>query len=294
VSQQPNLPEPSGDGASLDFVPGVARIAATAGWHAAAWAVGTYAKASRRVVGVILAPETGAELVRDVADTASQVVRGVISLAQTGDVNAVTDPITGRHSLVVEERGPTTTLRQEGEHLLRLSRDVRYEVQAHPAYERILSELAPDEGRILRLFLLQGPQPTVDVRTGGPIGMVRSHLIAGGLNMIGARAGCRYVERTPSYLNNLFRLGLIWFSRENVRDHKLYQVLEAQPDVLAAMHSVRSARVIRRSVHLTPFGEDFCRVCLADDVSAYDLATLPEHSAPKSDVPATPAETLES
>ena len=38
-----------------------------------------------------------------------------------------------------------------------------------------------------------------------------------------------------------------------------YQVLEAQPDVLEAMHSVRRAKVVRRSIHLTPFGEDFCR-----------------------------------
>ena len=43
------------------------------------------------------------------------------------------------------------------------------------------SELAPDEGRILLLLLEGGPQPSVDVRTGGPIGMVNSHLIAPGL-----------------------------------------------------------------------------------------------------------------
>ena len=38
-----------------------------------------------------------------------------------------------------------------------------------------------------------------------------------------------------------------------------YQVLEAQPDVLEAKGSVRRARAVRRSIHLTPFGEDFCR-----------------------------------
>ncbi len=157
------------------------------------------------------------------------------------------------------------TLREEGELLLHKSRDVRFEVEAHPAYERILSELAPDEGRILRLLLLEGPQASVDVRTGGPLGLVRSRLIAPGLSMIGARAGCRYVDRVPSYLNNLFRLGMVWFSRETLRDHTRYQVLEAQPEVLEAIHSVRQAKMVRRSIHLTPFGEDFCRVCLAPD-----------------------------
>ena len=46
----------------------------------------------------------------------------------------------------------------------------------------------------------------------------------------------------PSFLNNLFRLGLIWFSREALRDPLEYQVVEAQPDVLEAMHSVKFAR----------------------------------------------------
>jgi hypothetical protein len=108
--------------------------------------------------------------------------------------------------------------------------------------------------------------------------LLKSRLIAPGLSMIGARAGCRYVERVPSYLNNLFRLGLIWFSRETLRDHQRYQVLEAQPDVLDAIHSVSQAKVVRRSIHLTPFGEDFCRVCLTPETAV--VADLPEHSAP--------------
>jgi hypothetical protein len=96
--------------------------------------------------------------------------------------------------------------------------------------------------------------------------------------MIGARAGCRYVDRVPSYLNNLFRLGLVWFSRETLRDPRRYQVLEAQPDVLEAIDSVRQAKVVRRSIHLTPFGEDFCRVCLSGDGAV--LEGLPAHAKP--------------
>jgi hypothetical protein len=111
--------------------------------------------------------------------------------------------------------------------------------------------------------------------------------------MIGARAGCRYVERVPSYLNNLFRLGLVWFSRETLRDPLLYQVLEAQPEVLAAIHSVRQAKVVRRSIHLTPFGEDFCRVCLTPDSSL--IKDLPQHSSPPEikTSPQPPTETVD-
>ena len=175
-------------------------------------------------------------------------------------------------------RNGKVPLRVRGQELLELSRDVHYEERAHPAYERLMESLAPDEARILRLLLFRGPQAAVDVRTGGPLGLVQSRLVSPGLNMIGARAGCRYVERVPSYLTNLNRLGLIWFSRETLRDPERYQVLEAQPDVLAAINSVRYAKIVRRSIHLTPFGEDFCRAALVED--GEELVDLPEHASP--------------
>ena len=191
---------------------------------------------------------------------------------------APTAPST-RPTAAAPQRPDLASLRERGAELLERSRDVWNDDDAHPAYDRILDELAPDEARILLLLLKGGPQPSVDVRTGGPIGMVSSHLIAPGLTMIGARAGCRYLDQVPSYLNNLFRLGLIWFSRESLRDPLEYQVVEAQPDVLAAMHSVRFAKVVRRSIHLTPFGEDFCRTCLVEEVAVRE-APFPAHGTP--------------
>jgi hypothetical protein len=241
---------------SLDTVAGIARIAISAWWHATEWAVRTSLRVPQRIVVVALAQ------------------------GKTGDP-PVEPSMNGRSN--GHRPDAAARLREQGEELLHKSRDVHHEDEAHPAYARILSELAPDEARILRLMLLEGPQAAVDVRTGGPVGIVRSRLLAPGLSMIGPRAGCRYVDRVPSYLNNLFRLGLIWFSRETLRDPQRYQVLEAQPDVLAAIKSVRQAKVVRRSIHLTPFGEDFCRVCLSADDSV--LEGLPAHSMP----PETPS-----
>jgi hypothetical protein len=160
------------------------------------------------------------------------------------------------------------SLRARGAELLRQSADVRYEQDTHPAYERILDDLTPDEARILRLLMLEGAQPAVDVR-GGKVPIVGSQLpapafsmlVAPGLSMIGAHAGCRYRDRVPAYLNNLGRLGLVWFSREQLDDPLRYQVLEAQPDVIQALKEAGRGRTVRRSVQLTPFGEDFCRVC---------------------------------
>jgi hypothetical protein len=136
--------------------------------------------------------------------------------------------------------------------------------RTHPAYARILAELAPDEGRILRMLATEGPQPTVDVRALNLIG-VGSQLVKENLNMIGAEAGCRYVERVPEYLINLQRLGLVEFADEALGDPTRYQVLEAQPDVLHAIKSATRAKTDHRSLRLTAFGQTFCDVCLPLD-----------------------------
>ncbi len=256
-----------------DAVPGMARIALSAWWHATGWAVRNSVSVPSRVLELARSPEKALDLARAM----SQSIPGMPE-PSPADQDSAAAAARGNGRPENQSERVARSLREEGELLLHKSRDVRYEDEAHPAYERILSELAPDEGRILRLLLLEGPQPSVDIRTGGPIGMVRSRLIAPGLSMIGARAGCRYVERVPSYLNNLFRLGMIWFSRETLRDPLKYQVLEAQPDVIEAIHSVRQAKVVRRSIHLTPFGDDFCRVCLTPEDR--ELEELPVHSAP--------------
>lgn len=283
-----------------ESLPGLGRVAATAAFHTASWGVKTSAKAWLRVGRAATNREEAAALVREAGQTLAavgEIARAASSGTPMGKAlvsagaalgEIVPEPVQEAinvqvvHSRVVAEREREKvrepSLRERGQELLMRSRDVWSTDQGHPAFERILTELAPDEARILMLLLNKGPQPSVDVRTGGPVGMVSSQLIAPGLTMIGPRAGVRYVDQVPAYLNNLFRLGLVWFSRESLRDPMEYQVVEAQPDVLAAMHSVKFAKVVRRSIHLTPFGEDFCRSCLLEEDEA--TAEFPEHATP--------------
>ncbi|QYJ02921.1 DUF4393 domain-containing protein [Nocardioides panacisoli] len=271
----------------VDSVPGLARVAGAAALHTAEWGLRTTARSWFRVGKAVTDRNEAASLVHDVGqyvgtvgDLARQVADGTPvakALLNAGEaLGAVSDRPVAVNGEVLANR--PQTLRERGEDLLHRSRDVWSTDDRHPAFDRILDELAPDEGRILLLLLRGGPQPSVDIRTGGLTGMVSSQLIAPGLQMIGPRAGVRYLEHVPSYLHNLFRLGLVWFSREPVTDHQEYQVLEAQPDVLDALHSVKFAKVVRRSLHLTPFGEEFCRLALVDAEEA--ASDLPEHAAP--------------
>lgn len=276
-------------------IPGLARVVAVSSLRIGAWAAATGVRAGQRIVDVGLHPSHARELAEDLEAAAQAITRALVGsdmearMRHAAAGNPVVRVVAETVDSVTPARPqptapePVNELHEAGQELLRRSRDVWSDDAAHPAYARIIEQLAPDEGRILVLLLRKGPQASVDVRTGGLVGTVSSSLVKANLNMIGALAGCRHVERVPSYLHNLGRLGLIWFSKETLRDPMEYQVLEAQPDVLDAMRSVRRAKVVRRSIHLTPFGEDFCREGLGLHLSMDELRDVPPHGRPELD-----------
>ena len=204
--------------------PGLVRLATGIGWRMSTWAWRSSLSATQRVVRAAIEGETVGALTAEAIDAARFQARELLGL----EMDRRPDPPARK---AVEARIDSGEhLRRRGQRLLAASADVHYEEPTHPAYDRILDELAPDEARILRLLCHEGPQPSVDVRTAGtPVAQLGSSMVAPGLSMIGAHAGVRYGDRVPAYLNNLFRLGLVWFSREPVEDLTRYQVLEAQP-----------------------------------------------------------------
>ena len=252
----------------LRAAPGLARIAGEAWWRTAEWTVDTSRRTSSRVLRAALSGQAPGDLFSASEADVRAYVRRLLGIAdpEPGEEGV---PDEGARDAPAEDDTSAAALRERGADLLRRSADVDLEEDAHPAYARILSELAPDEGRILRMLAIEGPQPSVDVRTARPLN-IGTQLVAPGLNMIGAEAGCRYVERVHAYLNNLNRLGLIWFSREPLRDPLRYQVLEAQPEVGAALREAGRGKTVRRTIHLTPFGHDFCDVCLPIDTVEID------------------------
>jgi hypothetical protein len=240
----------------VEVAPVLARLAAGAAWRTAAGTVDAYVRGMNWLTHAALSDESSADLLNDArAELRNQVRRafGFDDIEDRLNVPRRDD----------DEASPADDdhLRARGAALLDASADVSFEEEGHPAYEDILRHLAPDEARVLRLLATRGAQPSVDVKTWRPLG-IGAQTVAPGLNLIGREAGCRYVDRVPAYLNNLFRLGLIWFSREPLDDPVVYQVIEAQPEAQEAMREAGRASTLRRSIHLTPFGTDFCETCL--------------------------------
>ena len=268
------MPAPSEDPAAangnpLRAVPGLVRIAAAAGWRTAEWTVGASLHATSRVLRAAASGESAYELLDTVGNELRDYLRGLLGILDGERAEGPDQPPEAPANVGADGNGTIASLRERGAELLRRSADVRFEEEAHPAYDRILENLAPDEARILRLLSIEGPQPAVDVRTSRPFG-VGSELVAAGLTMIGEAAGCRHLESVRAYLNNLYRLGLVWFSREQVGDHLRYQVLEAQPEVQEAMSEAGRGRTVRRSIDLTPFGKDFCQTCIPVDTAEFE------------------------
>ncbi len=247
-------------------VPSLARIAAAAYWRSARWTVRASAQAGSRIVRAAVTGQEPGELFRSTGAEIRERTRRVLGIETRPEEMAVMTP----EAAEAEREEARKSLRERGEELLRRSADVNFDEGSHPAYARILEDLAPDEARILRLLADQGPQPSVDVRSGILPLKSTSELVAAGLNMIGTEAGCRHLEDVPAYLNNLFRLGLIWFSSESLPDPLTYQVLEAQPDVTKALEAAGHTRTVRRSIHLTPFGASFCSLCLPGEAGEPD------------------------
>jgi hypothetical protein len=267
----PSLVELSVPDAVLRGAPQLVRFAATAWWRVTEWSLASYLRVGGRVMRAAINGDSPAELLQETRDELRDYGRRLLGVADMESrlwrVIAPEAAAFGAPPAIGAEDGTAAALRERGAELLRRSADVDFAENTHPAYARILGEMAPDEARILRFLAQEGPQPSVDVRTSRPLN-AGSQLVGPGLSMIGVHAGCRRLEQVPAYLNNLYRLGLIWFSRDPVTDAHRYQVLEVQPDVTEAKRRAGRARVIRRSITLTPFGTDFCAMCFTGGAPA--------------------------
>lgn len=244
----------------VEMLPALAGVAADLWVRALIWGFEASVQTGSRLARAATDPQAAGELYQDVTNGLRSYAREFLGVSELEDQLRELKPLAGA-TLPQNGRSPESALREQGARLLQQAADVRFDGQVHPAYARILTELAPDEARILRILAVQGPQPMVDVRETNLIG-VGSQLISSGLNMIAAQAGLRYRDSVEAYLGNLLRLGLIELSDHAVDDAIAYQVLEAQPEVLGKIKETPRAKTVHRSVRLTPFGEGFCQVCL--------------------------------
>jgi hypothetical protein len=239
----------------LSVGPQLARVAAASSWRAAAWSLNAAVASTAVVFRHATSGQPAPAVIQGIASDLRTAAWHALGLQDDTDEHGVPESI-------APASATTEDLKVRGSDLMRRSNDVHIVEDTHPAFARILTEITPDEARILRFLCVEGPQPSIDVRTNRPFG-IGSVLVANGLSMIAEHAGCRNVDRIHPYLTNLFRLGLLEFSKEEVSNPQRYQLVEAQPKVTEVLHQAgRWPRIIRRSIHLNAFGREFVETCL--------------------------------
>ena len=163
------------------IAPGLLRIGVQMSARTAVWGLQSSLEAAEYVARLASKPDQAPQALGELALTIRDQARRALGVTELEErVRDMPDPR-------ADGKGePRVTLKQRGAELLARSAEVSTQDEdfTHPAYERIITSMAPDEARILRLMCQEGPRAAVDVRTWRPLD-VGSEIVEPGLTMIG-------------------------------------------------------------------------------------------------------------
>jgi hypothetical protein len=272
VEDEPDDGRPSAESP----IPGLLRLGTGAYLRTAMWGLGTGVAVARRVGEAVRTGQAPTELLDTVRDEALDGLRRVLGVADLEDrLGRVVPAGSSREAHATPTQADA--LRYRAEELLRRSADVRDVVDVHPAFLAIVEELAPDETRILRLLVNEGPQAVLDfhlIELSGEIEKV------GRVSFVGTNSGLAHPDEIATYLDNLDRLGLVRVARTTVDDENIYEVLASQPEAdLVKRGGLAGLQVRpgRRSLELTDMGRAFT----AAAIPARELSEPPPEPAPE-------------
>lgn len=167
--------------------------------------------------------------------------------------------------------GHESTLSDLYANLLAASMDKATANGAHPAFVEIIKQLTPDEAKLVALFVGDRVLPIMNLRwdqkpnaegtTGGKMVLVNfSHL--------GQMAGCEFPQMTPTYLDNLCRLGLAEIPAIGEYTSKgVYESIESDPEIRAVIAELEKVPTItpileKKYLRVTELGKQFAAICV--------------------------------
>lgn len=132
-------------------------------------------------------------------------------------------------------------------------------------FRQIITELVPDEARILGALSDGTDYPMLHVGIGPRVGPT-TRRIAENISNIGKPAGVKLLEQVPAYIAHLRALNLVESAPEDKDFEIKYQILESDLTVKQALEqaqpgAVSSVRYLRRRLRLSAFGRQFWQAC---------------------------------
>ena len=155
--------------------------------------------------------------------------------------------------------------------LLAASMDKATAHGAHPAFVEIIKQLTPDEAKLIGLFVHEMPFPLLDVRweyknptaekSGGKDVLMN-------FSLLGVIAQCEFPQLTPTYIDNLCRLGLAEIPALFQYTGKgVYDALENAQEVQQLKSQIEQNQELRcslerKGLRVTELGKQFARICV--------------------------------
>ena len=248
----------------------------------AAKEVGTALQTVAKTIHIVLAPVSG--LVwgyEQIKDFVSTKVAEKLKDVPPENIATPKPNVAGPALESLRYTGHEEMLRDMYANLLATSMDTRTASGAHPAFVEIIRQLTPDEAKIARLFARQRPFPLLNIRReyktetaterGGQYLLVH-------FSLLGYEAGCEFPQLTPTYIDNLCRLGLAEVPTFlEYTTPGAYDALENHPQVGVLKQSLEKDEkwriaIERKGLQITELGKQFCRVC----VIPHDQKGLPK------------------
>ncbi|HET6877022.1 MAG TPA: Abi-alpha family protein [Jatrophihabitans sp.] len=138
----------------------------------------------------------------------------------------------------------------------------------------IVSQLVPDEARILAVLAGGRLFAAIDVLS-KQVGRSTTRTVLANASTVGSAAGVALPDNVPTYLSRLDSLGLLDFSQPiDDLDAQFAELLD-DPRVRTARAEAEngklgSARIVRKSVTLSPLGREFWSACAPSTVTPSD------------------------
>lgn len=164
--------------------------------------------------------------------------------------------------------GYEESLRDLYANLLAASMDSKTASMAHPSFVEIIKQLTPDEARLMRYFSDADRLPLIHIRQESEDG-TGGYEVETNVTLFGRDANCEHEHLTPTYIDNLSRLGLIAVREEHYTASDAYEELENYPSVSETRRQVDAkegvkADVLKRLIHITDLGLQFIDACVID------------------------------
>ena len=199
--------------------------------------------------------------VKRIQDAALTEVRRILDVPEGVAMGSRATPDEQRAMYLIQKSSGSDPLREAMSELLERSVEVDRTASRDYLYGNIISQLVPDEARILAALADGTKYAVLDV-VAKPFGRSLARTVLSNASTVGRAAGVVTTDNVPTYLTRLHNFGLVEFGPAEESLSIQYDILAADGEVQAAQQvaekrHIGTPRLVRKSVAISQFGRDF-------------------------------------